>query len=160
MAEDEIRGRIATLLGGRSAEEVMFGKVSTGASDDIQKATEMAERMVTIYGMDRKLGSVAFERSQQQFINPTSARRAISPEVTAIIDYEVQQIIDSPHQIAQSVLSLNRSLLEEVAQKLLDDEVLEGETLQKFLKRVRSPAEMAGCNLGRFKLELNRCRIF
>jgi cell division protease FtsH len=144
MAEDEIRGRIATLLGGRSAEEVIFGKVLTGASDDIQKATEMAERMVTIYGMDRKLGPVAFERSQQQFINPTSARRAISPEVTAIIDYEVQQIIDSAHQIAQSVLSLNRSLLEEVALKRLEDEVLEGETLQKFLKRVKLPAEMGG----------------
>ena len=144
MAEDEIRGRIATLLGGRSAEEVIFGKVSTGASDDIQKATEMAERMVTIYGMDSKLRPVAFERTQQQFLNPNSARRTISPEVTAIIDHEVQQIIDNAHEIAQSVLRLNRSLLEEVAQKLLDDEVLEGETLQKFLKRAKSPVEMAG----------------
>ena len=144
MTEDEIRGRIATLLGGRSAEEVIFGKVSTGASDDIQKATEMAERMVTVYGMDGKLGPVAFDRTQQQFLNPNSTRRTISPEVTAIIDHEVQQIIDSAHQIAQSVLRLNRSLLEEVAQKLLQDEVLEGEMLQKFLKRAKSPVEMGG----------------
>ena len=64
--------------------------------------------------------------------------------MTAIIDHEVQQIIDNAHEIAQSVLRLNRSLLEEVAQKLLDDEVLEGETLQKFLKRAKSPVEMAG----------------
>lgn len=143
MAEDEIRGRIAALLGGRSSEEVVFGKVSTGASDDIQKATDMAERMVTIYGMNSKLGPVAFERVQQQFLNPSSARRPISPELTALIDREVQQIIDSAHQIAQSVLSINRELLEEVAQKLLQDEVLEGEPLQQYLKRAKAPAEMA-----------------
>lgn len=143
MAEDEIRGRIATLLGGRSSEEVVFGKVSTGASDDIQKATDMAERMVTIYGMNSKLGPVAFERVQQQFLNPNVARRPISPELTALIDREVQRIIDAAHQIAQSVLSLNRELLEEVAQKLLQDEVLEGEPLQQYLKRAQAPAEMA-----------------
>lgn len=143
MAEDEIRGRISTLLGGRSSEEVVFGKVSTGASDDIQKATEMAERMVTIYGMDSKLGPVAFERVQQQFLNPNSARRPIGPEVTALIDREVQRIIDSAHRIAQSVLRLNRDLLEEVAQTLLQDEVLEGEKLQQYLKRAQAPDELA-----------------
>lgn len=143
MAEDEIRGRIATLLGGRSSEEVVFGKVSTGASDDIQKATEMAERMVTIYGMDSKLGPVAFERLQQQFLSPNSTRRPISPEVTALIDREVQRIIDSAHQIAQSILRLNSDLLEEIAQTLLQDEVLEGERLQNYLQRAVAPAEMA-----------------
>jgi cell division protease FtsH len=144
MAEDEIRGRIATLLGGRSAEEVVFNKVSTGASDDIQKATEMAERMVTIYGMDSKLGPVAFERTQQQFLNPNSARRAISPEVTALIDHEVQQIIDFSHQIAQAILRLNRELLEEMAQTLLQEEILEGETLRTYLKRAKAPVQMSG----------------
>ncbi len=143
MAEDEIRGRIATLLGGRSAEEVIFGKVSTGASDDIQKATEMAERMVTIYGMDSKLGPVAFERVQQQFLNPNSARRPISPEVTALIDREVQRIIDAAHRAAQEILRLNRALLEEIAQNLLQDEVLEGEPLQQFLKRAQPPEMLA-----------------
>jgi cell division protease FtsH len=143
MAEDEIRGRIATLLAGRSAEEVVFGKVSTGASDDIQKATDLAERMVTIYGMDSKLGPVAFERIQQQFLNPNSARRPISPEVTALIDREVQQIIDYAHQMAQKVLTLNRPLLEDVAQTLLQDEVLEGETLQSYLRRAKAPVELS-----------------
>lgn len=142
MAEDEVRGRIATLLGGRSSEEVVFGKVSTGASDDIQKATDMAERMVTIYGMNSKLGPVAFERVQQQFLNPNSARRPISPELTALIDREVQRIIDAAHQIAQSILSLNRELLEEIAQTLLQDEVVEGENLQQYLKRAQAPTEM------------------
>ncbi|MBF2047841.1 MAG: ATP-dependent zinc metalloprotease FtsH [Elainella sp. C42_A2020_010] len=139
MAEDEIRGRIATLLGGRSSEEVVFGKVSTGASDDIQKATDLAERMVTIYGMNSKLGPVAFERIQQQFLNPNSARRAISPEVTALIDQEVQRIIDAAHQVAQEILRLNRDLLEEIAETLLQNEVLEGEALQQYLKRAKAP---------------------
>lgn len=143
MAEDEIRGRIATLLGGRSAEEVIFGKVSTGASDDIQKATDLAERMVTIYGMDSKLRPVAFERTQQQFLTPNSARRPISPEMTARIDQEVQQIIDTAHHVAQAILRLNRDLLEEIAQTLLQTEVLEGETLQQSLKRAQTPAELA-----------------
>jgi cell division protease FtsH len=143
MAEDEIRGRIATLLGGRSSEEVVFGKVSTGASDDIQKATDMAERMVTIYGMNSKLGPVAFERIQQQFLNPNSARRAISPEVTALIDREVQRIIDAAHRVAQSILRLNRELLEEIAETLLQDEVLEGEVLQQYLRRVKAPSGLS-----------------
>jgi cell division protease FtsH len=142
MAEDEIRGRIATLLGGRSAEEVVFGKVSTGASDDIQKATDLAERMVTIYGMDSQLRPVAFERTQQQFLTPSSARRPISPEMTARIDQEVQQIIDTAHHIAQAILRQNQDLLEEVAQALLQSEVLEGEALQQSLKRAQAPAEL------------------
>ena len=142
MAEDEIRGRIATLLGGRSAEEVVFGKVSTGASDDIQKATDMAERMITIYGMDENFGPVAFERIQQQFIENGSSRRPISPELSAKIDQQVQRIIASAHHIALKILHVNRDLLEETAQNLLQNEVLEGHALRQFLNRVEIPAEL------------------
>lgn len=96
VTEDEIRGRIATLLGGRSAEELIFNKVSTGASDDIQKATDLAERFVTLYGMSSKLGPIAFEKQQQQFLEGfTNPRRAISAEVAAQIDREVKQLINS-----------------------------------------------------------------
>lgn len=143
MAEDEIRGRIATLLGGRSAEEVVFNKVSTGASDDIQKATDMAERMITIYGMDENFGPVAFERIQQQFIeNNGVARRPISPELTAKIDRQVQQVIAAAHEMAQKVLRLNRALLEETAQNLLENEILEGDRLRHFLNRVEIPSDL------------------
>nr|WP_313887557.1 hypothetical protein [Nodosilinea sp. LEGE 07088] len=69
MIEDEIRGRLVTLLGGRAAEELVFGKVSTGASDDIQKATDLAERCITLYGMNQAIGPVAVERSQSQFLD-------------------------------------------------------------------------------------------
>ncbi|ETW98729.1 MAG: cell division protein FtsH [Candidatus Entotheonella factor] len=141
MAEDEIRGRIATLLGGRSAEEVVFDKVSTGASDDIQKATDMAERMVTLYGMDDKLGPVAYERTQQQFLDGmSSARRAVGAQVASQIDEEVLNTIESAHQAAIQVLETNRALLEDTAQHLLRQEVLEGETLAGYLTQARMPA--------------------
>lgn len=142
MAEDEIRGRIATLLGGRSAEEVIFGKVSTGASDDIQKATDLAERTVTIYGMSEELGPVAFEKMQQQFIEGYPSRRQISAKVTEEIDREVKAIVDNAHHIALAILKDNRSLLEELSQTLLDREVLEGEALRAELSRVQPPAEL------------------
>ncbi|MEO0968965.1 MAG: ATP-dependent zinc metalloprotease FtsH [Cyanobacteria bacterium J06639_18] len=143
MLEDEIRGRIATLLGGRSAEEIVFGKVSTGASDDIQKVTELAERYVTLYGMSNHLGPIAFEKLQQQFIegygNP---RRSISPKVAEEIDREVKQIVDNAHHIALSILQINRDLLEETAQELLEKEILEGSYLREKLERAQSPNEL------------------
>ncbi|PLZ85598.1 ATP-dependent zinc metalloprotease FtsH [Fischerella thermalis] len=143
MIEDEIRGRIAILLGGRSAEETVFGKVSTGASDDIQKATDLAERYVTLYGMSDKLGPVAFEKIQQQFIegygNP---RRAISPQVAEEIDREVKQIVDNAHHIALTILHENRDLLEQTAQELLQKEILEGAELREKLNQAKAPAQL------------------
>jgi cell division protease FtsH len=143
MVEDEIRGRIATLLGGRSAEEVIFGKVSTGASDDIQKATDLAERAITLYGMSDELGPVAFEKSQQQFIDGYSnPRRPISPKVAEEIDQQVKESIDRAHHIALAILDNNRDLLEETAQKLLQKEVLEGSELLEQLQQVKAPVEL------------------
>jgi cell division protease FtsH len=140
VTEDEIRGRIATLLGGRSAEELIFAKVSTGASDDIQKATDLAERFATLYGMSSKLGPIAFEKAQQQFLEGfTNPRRSVSAEVTAQIDREVKQLINSAHAIAELILSENKTLLEETAQMLLAKEVLEGQQLRSQLERVCVP---------------------
>jgi cell division protease FtsH len=140
VTEDEIRGRIATLLGGRSAEELILGKVSTGASDDIQKATDLAERFVTLYGMSAKLGPIAYEKMQQQFLEGlTNPRRAVSAEVAIEIDREVKQLIDSAHAIAREILTQNRSLLEETAQMLLAKEVLEGQALRSQLTQVQAP---------------------
>ena len=143
MLEDEIRGRIATLLGGRSAEELIFQKVSTGASDDIQKATDLAERFVTLYGMSDKLGPIAFEKMQQQFLEGlTNPRRAVSPKIAEEIDREVKEIVEGAHQIAWAILQKNRDLLEETAQRLLEKEILEGEALKEQLKRVQKVSEM------------------
>ncbi len=143
MTEDEIRGRIATLLGGRSAEELVFGRTSTGASDDLQKATDLAERFVTLYGMSEKLGLVVFDRTPSPFLDGFSTpRRTISPQVAEAIDHEVKQIIDGAHGMALKVLEQNQGLLDETAQMLLEKEVLEGAELQSFLDRVQSPATL------------------
>jgi cell division protease FtsH len=140
VTEDEIRGRIATLLGGRSAEELIFAKVSTGASDDIQKATDLAERFVTLYGMSAKLGPIAFDKLQQQFLEGlTNPRRSVSAEVAVEIDREVKQLIDNAHAIAAIVLTENRALLESIAQMLLAKEVLEGQELRSQLMQVQAP---------------------
>ncbi len=144
MIEDEIRGRIATLLGGRAAEELIFGKVSTGASDDIQKATDLAERYVTLYGMSDRLGPIAFEKAQQQFLEGmTNPRRQVSPRIAEEIDCEVKLVIDNAHQIASDILSCNQELLKELAQSLLDKEILEGEQLRSRLGLAHKTADIA-----------------
>ena len=139
MLEDELRGQLATLLGGRAAEEVVFGKVSTGASDDIQKATDLAERAVTQYGMAPGLGPVAFEKTQSQFLNNGSTRRAVGGEVAAEIDRLVKQSLTQAHQTAQAILRLNHELLEKMAQTLLSNEVLEGQQLKDMLDQAKAP---------------------
>jgi cell division protease FtsH len=143
MLEDEIRGRIAILLGGRAAEELVFGKVSTGASDDIQKATDLAERFVTLYGMSDRLGPIAFEKMQQQFLEGlTNPRRSISPKIAEEIDQEVKILIEGAHQTALILLQQNQELLEEIAQLLLEQEVIEGEQLRSRLQQAHATLEV------------------
>jgi cell division protease FtsH len=138
--ESELRGQIATLLGGRSAEEVVFGSITTGASNDLQRATDLAERMVTTYGMSKVLGPLAYDRSQQSmFLNDGmgNARRAVSAQTAEAIDQEVKEIVETAHQQALDILKANRELLETITQKLLETEVVEGDALREFLAQVR-----------------------
>jgi cell division protease FtsH len=141
--EDELRGRIAILLAGRSSEELVFGKVSTGAGDDIQKATDLAERFVTIYGMSQKLGPIAFEKTQQQFIPGISnPRRSVSPRVTEEIDNEVKTLVDGAHHMALKILATNREVLEATAEELLKSETLEAKRLSEQLGQVTRPEDL------------------
>lgn len=138
--ESELRGQIATLLGGRSAEEVVFGSITTGASNDLQRATDLAERMVTTYGMSKVLGPLAYDRGQQaMFLSDGmgNARRAVSAQTAEAIDQEVKEIVETAHQQALDILKANRELLETITQKLLETEVVEGEQLHKFLSQVQ-----------------------
>jgi cell division protease FtsH len=144
MMEDEIRGQIATLLGGRAAESLVFGKVSTGASDDIQKATNLAEKAITLYGMSDTLGPIAFARNQSQFLDgDTSARRAVSGDVAIEIDRLLKETIDRAHNMAAAILEHNRELLASTTKVLLDREVLEGEPLRAILSQVKAPVGLA-----------------
>ncbi|MEB3308931.1 MAG: ATP-dependent zinc metalloprotease FtsH [Snowella sp.] len=143
MLEDEIRGRIVTLLGGRAAEELMFKKVSTGASDDIQKATELAERFVTLYGMSDRLGPIAFEKHQQQFLDSmVNPRRPVSPQMAEAIDQEIQAMMEGAHQLALLTLAKNRELLDAIARVLLDKESLEGEWLKEQLRKAEKTTDL------------------
>ena len=139
LSESELRDQIATLLGGRAAEEVVFGSITTGASNDLQRATDLAERMVTTYGMSKVLGPLAYEKGGQQAnflgdggMNP---RRLVSEDTAKAIDEEVKQIVEGAHQQALAILNQNRDLLEDIAQKILATEVIEGEELQELLSR-------------------------
>jgi cell division protease FtsH len=142
MSETELRGQIATLLGGRSAEEIVFGSITTGAANDLQRATDLAERMVTTYGMSKVLGPLAYEKGQRNsflgdgaMMNP---RRMVSDDTAKAIDEEVKEIVETAHQQALDILNQNRELLETIAQKILDVEVIEGEELHNLLNQVRS----------------------
>jgi cell division protease FtsH len=133
----EIAGQIATLLGGRVAEELVFGRVSTGAADDIQKATDLAEKAITQYGMNSVLGPVAFDRTTSQFLGGSN-RRQISDEVAQQIDQQVKASIDQAYQVAKDILTSNRDLLESITQKLLEQEVLEGDELKNLLAQAQA----------------------
>ncbi len=140
--EDELKGQIATLLGGRSAEEVIFGSITTGASNDLQRATDLAEQMVTTYGMSQVLGPLAYDRGQRNtFLDGgmPNARRPISEETAKAIDEEVKSIVEAGHQRALDILKQNRDLLETLAQQLLEDEVIEGPPLREQLRQVQEP---------------------
>jgi cell division protease FtsH len=144
MMEDEIRGQIATLLGGRAAESVVFGKVSTGASDDIQKATSLAEKAITLYGMSDTLGPIAFAGNQSQFLGgDTNPRRAVSGDVATEIDRLIKETINGANNMAQAILVQNRELLESTTKILLDREVLEGDSLRTILSQVQAPVGLA-----------------
>jgi cell division protease FtsH len=140
LSESELQGQIATLLGGRSAEEVVFGSITTGASNDLQRATDLAERMVTTYGMSKVLGPLAYQQSQQNSFlgnDGQNPRRLVSPQTAEAIDQEVKGIVEKAHQQALDILQQNRELLETIATKLLETEVIEGEELQSYLGQVK-----------------------
>lgn len=141
MSEDELHGQIATLLGGRSAEEVVFGSITTGASNDLQRATDLAERMVTTYGMSKVLGPLAYQQGQQNMYlgnEGPNPRRMVSPQTAEAIDQEVKGIVESAHDHALEILKLNRELLEVISTKLLVKEVIEGSELHELLGQVKS----------------------
>ena len=138
--EAELRGQITTLLGGRAAEEIIFGNVTTGASNDLQRATDLAERMVTSYGMSKVLGPLAYDKGQQNSFlgnGEISPRRAVSEATAEAIDQEVKSIVETAHQEALAILKQNREFLDMIAEQLIHTEVIEGKQLQTLLSKVK-----------------------
>ncbi len=139
-SKEELQAQIATLLGGRSAEEIVFGSITTGAANDLQRATELAEQMVTSYGMSETLGPLAYQQRRNDFLgNGMGMLRNVSPHTAEMIDREIRQIVETAHQQARKILEANRDLLEAIANQLLENEVIEGEALEKALAQVKNP---------------------
>lgn len=140
MDEAELRGQIATLLGGRSAEEIVFNSITTGASNDLQRATDLAEQMVTTFGMSKILGPLAYQQgTQPMFLKDgmPNPRRAISEQTSEAIDREVKEIVETAHQKALDTLNRNRDLLETITLHLLETEAIEGDKLQHLLDQAQ-----------------------
>jgi cell division protease FtsH len=141
MTREELEAKMAVLLGGRTAEEVVFGQLSTGAADDLSKATEIARSMVTRYGMLPELGPLAYETEPNGYLPgiPQTPRRLYSEQTAHEIDVALRGLVEAAHGRARRILEANRALLVEGAGQLLAKETLADAELQTFLRRVVTP---------------------
>ena len=134
---------IAALLGGRVAEALVLGDISTGASNDIQRASAIARRMVTVYGMSEKLGAISYDSGNDEVFIGRSMVQAknYSEEVAAQIDAEVKAIIDAAYKCCEDVLTQHRDALERVAQYLLEHETMSGKEFADVMGFEKAKAE-------------------
>ncbi len=132
MSREEIENKIATFTGGRAAEEVVFGSVTTGASNDIEQATKLARAMLTRYGMSDEFGMVALETVTNQYLGE-DASLACSPETQAKIDQLVVDLVERQHQKAVKILQDDRQKLDELAKFLHEKETITGEEFMSIL---------------------------
>ncbi len=137
MTREELESKMTVLLGGRAAEHLVFGHLSTGAADDLAKATDIARSMVTRFGMGATLGPVTYESEPTTFLGQAyGSRRLYGEETAREIDVAVRALVEAQFQRARAILSTNRALLDEAARKLLATETLAGTELENLLGRV------------------------
>ena len=134
MTEEEIMAQITTLLGGRAAEIVQFGSRTTGASNDIERATKLARGMVTQYGMSDKFGSMGLESVENQYLDGRNVSNC-SSETETLIDEEVRTILADCQEKAVDLLKENEEALKEISKYLLEKENITGEEFMKFLRK-------------------------
>lgn len=132
MSKEEMENKIATLTGGRAAEEIAFGSVTTGASNDIEQATKLAKGMITRYGMSKDFDMVAMETVTNQYLGG-DASLTCSLETQTAIDREVVELVKKQHEKAGQILLENRAKLDELSQYLYEKETITGEEFMKIL---------------------------
>lgn len=132
VSKEELTNQIMVMLGGRSAEEEVFNLVSTGASNDIERATKTARSMVTIYGMTDKFDMMALESTQSRYLDGRAVREC-SEETSTLIDEEVLNIIRTCHKNTRKILNENRDLLDKISEYLLDKETIFGDEFMEFV---------------------------
>jgi len=135
MSRQELENKICVLLGGRVSEELVFGDVTTGAGNDLERATLIARQMVTEFGMSERLGLVKLGHKRQEIFlgRDIAEERNYSEEIAYAIDQEVRSIIDGCYQKVKEILTTNRDMMEKVAQTLLEKEVIEAAELDEIL---------------------------
>ena len=134
MNKEELENKIATLTGGRAAEEIVFGQVTTGASNDIEQATKIARAMITRYGMSEDFDMVAMETVTNQYLGGDTSL-ACSADTQKEIDRQVVEIVKKQHEKAKSILAENREKLDELARFLYEKETITGEEFMEILNR-------------------------
>ncbi|MBN2552890.1 MAG: cell division protein FtsH, partial [Spirochaetales bacterium] len=137
MTKSELEDRLAVLLAGRTTEELVFGDVSTGAQNDLMRATDIARAMVKEYGMSGKMGLMAYERPRNPFLtgdNWTSTEKEYSEKIAAEIDGEVKRILDETHEKTRKIIEEKRDTLDALAKLLMEKEVVDREEFKKLLK--------------------------
>ena len=134
MSQAELENKIATLTGGRSAEELVFHSVSTGASNDIEQATKLARSMITRYGMSKDFDMVAMETVTNQYLGGDTSL-ACSAETQAEIDRQVVALVKQQHAKAMKILEENRAKLDQLAQYLYEKETITGEEFMDILQK-------------------------
>lgn len=140
MTKDELMTRLVTLLGGRAAEEVVFDTVTTGASNDIEKATQIARAMITQYGMSEKFGLMSLETVESKYLDG-GARLNCSDETAAMIDDEVKELLKECFAEAKKLLSENRDVLDEIAKYLYEKETITGKQFMVIYRKVKGIPE-------------------
>jgi cell division protease FtsH len=136
LTQAELQDRLAVMLGGRAAEMVIFNTLSTGASDDIMRATELARRMVVEFGMSQTLGSVRYAGQQLQYLGGAiEDNSALSPQTRQSIDAEIQRLVTEQYERAQSLLRAHQPALEALTQQLLKQESVDGSAVKEALAK-------------------------
>ena len=142
LTREELLSKIAVLTGGRAAEEVVFGQVTTGASNDIEQATKLARAMITRYGMSDEFGMVAMETVSNQYLGGDTSL-ACSPDTATAIDRQVVDVVRAQHDKAVSLLKNNMASLNRVAEYLYREETITGEQFMALLRGLPEPGETA-----------------
>ena len=132
MSKEELENKIATLTGGRAAEELIFNSASTGASNDIEQATKLARAMITRYGMSEDFDMVAMETVTNQYLGGDTSL-SCSAETQAEIDRQVVELVKKQHRKADQILADNREKLDELAAYLYEKETITGEEFMNIL---------------------------
>ena len=137
MSKRELEERLVSMLGGRAAEELVFGDVTTGAQNDIEQATNIAKSMVTLYGMSESFGLMGLAKIENQYLSGRSVMDC-SDQTAALVDKEVERILKAAYQTALGLLRENRMVLDQIADFLINRETITGKEFMQILRKVKN----------------------